>query len=41
MQLMKSQQVGPEEGIALAFDDLHSAISEAQAAAAGEQVLSC
>lgn len=37
MQLMKSQQVGPEEGIALAFDDLHSAITEAQAAAAGEQ----
>lgn len=33
MQLMKKQQVGPDEGIALAFDDLHSAISEAQAAA--------
>lgn len=33
MQLMKQEQVGPEEGIAMAFDDLHSAISEAQAAA--------
>jgi hypothetical protein len=33
MQLMKQQQVGPDEGISLAFDDLHSAISEAQAAA--------
>lgn len=33
MQLMQQQNVGPEEGIALAFEDLQSAISEAQAAA--------
>lgn len=33
MQLMKQQHVAPDEGIALAFDDLHSAITEAQAAA--------
>lgn len=33
MQLLQQQQVGPEEAIKLAFEDLHSAISEAQAAA--------
>lgn len=35
LQLLQQQQVGPDEGIALAFDDLQSAISEAAGAGAG------
>jgi hypothetical protein len=35
LQLLQKQHVGPEEDIALSFQDLQSAIQEAQAASGG------